>query len=313
MNDQPTADRLDDEAALWAARLDGGGMNDADRSALAAWLNADAMHAEVLAGYRHLSAQIDAGLMVSPRRVSRRRALIALSAIAAAVAVLFAFLSTRPRNFETNAAERHVATLADGSQIELNAQTAIEVDFRRAERHVRLQRGEALFTVAKDASRPFVVETSQGVVRVTGTVFDVRSARDAQIEVTVLKGTVRVRSANAAIGDEVLTPRRQATMTGEQIVVRDLPDDAAENAIAWRQGQAVFVDTPLAEAAERFATYHARSISVDREITDLRLGGRYSLADLDGWLDSVVRVLPVRVLRDPRGGIRIVAETSPAK
>ena len=337
--DAPT-ERIEEEASLWAARIEGGGLSDRDRAELSAWLAADAEHRRVLADYGELSARLDArlgdddgmnlvparppaasraGPLVSfgwirpgqgdkPEAGSRRRRRVVVGALlaAAAVVVLVAVLARRPRDLATKNAERQASVLADGSRVELNARTSLAVDFRRNERRVELVRGEAWFSVKKDPARPFVVETPAGIVRVTGTEFNVRAAPREQVEVTVLAGTVRVR-ASAADADKAVTPGCQAVMSGGQVVVRSLPEGAAQDAVAWRQGQTVFDNTPLRDAIERFAAYHSRPITVDPAAADLRLGGRFSLDDLDGLLESVESVLPVHVLRAPDGEVRIVA------
>jgi transmembrane sensor len=122
-----------------------------------------------------------------------------------------------------------------------------------------------------------------------------------------------VRAAGAAATDEAVTPGRQAVISGGQVAVRPLPEGAAQDAMAWRQGQTVFDNTPLGEAIERFAAYHARTITVDPAVADLRLGGRYSLGDLDGLLESVESVLPVHVLREPDGTVQIAAARQPGR
>lgn len=314
MTNESKRERIEGEASLWAARLDGGGLTDADRDALAVWLEADPEHRWVLSQYRQLSSQIDAHFSARRphRERQRRRWLVLLPALAAAAAIvlLFSLLVGRSQGIETKTGERHLATLEDGSRVELNALTSLSVAFRAGERHVRLARGEALFTVAKDAARPFVVETPAGTVRVTGTVFNVRAAErahDARVEVTVLEGRVQVHADDGGAVDTALAPDTQAVLAAGSVAVRSLGQAGAQAVVAWRQGQAVFEDTPLAEVVERFAAYHARAITVDPGAADLRLGGRYSLDDLDGLFDAVERVLPARVLRAPGGAVRIVA------
>ena len=93
--------------------------------------------------------------------------------------------------------------------------------------------------------------------------------------------------------------------------MRLLPDGAAQDVVAWRQGQTVFDNTPLGEAIERFTAYHARKITVDPSAADLRLGGRFSHNDLDGILESVESVLPVQVLRGQDAEVQIVAARKP--
>jgi transmembrane sensor len=101
-------------------------------------------------------------------------------------------------------------------------------------------------------------------------------------------------------------------MAGDAITVRELPAAEVQDTVAWRQGQAIFDDTRLGEAVERFAAYRAQPLTVDATVADLRIGGRYSLSDLDGLLRTVERVLPVRVVRETDGTVRIVAARPPA-
>jgi len=335
MSREADFERIEDEASIWAARLRGGAMTDADRAALAAWLDRNPEHRWVLARYHELSAQLDAqfgaaaeATPITKRDAARRRwrRFTVMTAAAAALVMLAVVLTGPSREFETKTAERHLAALTDGSRVELNARTALAVDFRREERHVRLIRGEALFNVTKDPARPFVIDTPAGTVRVTGTVFDVRATSGDRVEVTVLEGTVQVHAAQdtstastsagapmAPMHDAAITPGRQAVMSGGNVDLRTLPGGAVQNVTAWRQGQVVFEDTPLSEALERFAAYDQRKITVEPGAADLRLGGRYGLDDLDGLLTAVERVLPVRVLRGADGTVRIIVASAPMK
>jgi transmembrane sensor len=316
MTSRAEQNRIEEEASLWAARLRGRGMSEQDHAALAAWLEADPDHRWVLGRYRELSGQLDVQLgpvlesSVVMRSAARRwRWRVTGAAMAAAsIALAVVVWNSRSPDFSTKTAERHGATLADGSRVELNAQTSLTVDFRPGERRVRLARGEALFSVAQDFQRPFVVETTAGAVRVTGTVFNVRASRDERVEVTVLEGSVRLRATSPALADERVTPGQQATMTASRIALRMLSAEAAQDVAAWRLGQAIFNDTPLAEVAERFAAYRTHAITVDPAVADWQIGGRYSLDDLDGLLRTLERLLPVRVHRGADGTVRIVAD-----
>ena len=131
-------ERREDEASHWAARLEGGGMTDEDRAALAHWLAEDPERASVLAGYRQLSADVER-CMTSARSgaAPRRRWWPALTA--AAALVLIALWIERPESISTTLAERRTTALDDGSRLELNARTAVSVDFAdaRAGGHVR--------------------------------------------------------------------------------------------------------------------------------------------------------------------------------
>ena len=317
--------KIDEEASLWATRIDSGDLNASDQAALSAWLKANPEHQRAFDKYRELSARIDTHVearlgaavetVVRERKTSRlrQRVFAATFATAAAIAVLITVLSGRPLSLATKTAERHVTMLDDGTKVDLNARTELSISFTRDERRVRLVSGEALFTVAKDARRPFLVQIPTGSVRVTGTVFNVRAANSERVEVTVLEGTVRVRPAGEVTHEQPVTSGLQAVLSGNAVTLHALPDGTAQDVIAWRQGQVVFNDTPLSEAIERFAAYHARAITVDAKAANLRLGGRYSLEDLNGLLESIEAVLPVHITHQPGGNVRITATETSAK
>lgn len=303
---------IESEAAHWAARLEGRGLTDADRAALATWLDADPEHRWTLGRYRELSAQVaahfeaehEAGKIAARTSRTWRRWLAAGTAAAAMIAVAFLVFGGA-REISTQAAERRLAVLDDGSHVELNARSAVAVRFDRTARRVHLLRGEALFTVARDTTRPFLVETPAGTVRVTGTIFNVRAAAADRVEVTVLEGRVRVQPRAHDATEASLAPGAQALLAANRAEVRELGEGAAQDVAAWRSGQAVFDGAPLREAAERFAAYHGRVIVIEDAAAGARLGGRYALDDFEGFLESIERVLGVRVRREAGGTVRI--------
>jgi len=151
----------------------------------------------------------DRDLLAAP--VRRRAAAFPLRpfawAAAAAAAILFAagwwsFRQDRPGPalYATTSGGYERVMLPDGSVLELNGDTAAEVSFDAAARRVRLARGEAHFTVAKDPSRPFWVEAGDVAVRAVGTAFNVRFESDA-VEVLVTEGRVAVANSAAQSGD----------------------------------------------------------------------------------------------------------------
>lgn len=312
------ADPIDETAARWALRFETGALDGAARTELDAWLRAAPAHRAAFDGYQRLSAELDAHIdarlgaaidSAARARRSRRSWTYGLAA-AAALALLGVAglrLAGSAPEFATGSAERRQITLADGSTVELNAQSAVQPVFGRAERRVRLTRGEAMFTVAKDPFRPFLVGTPVGSVRAVGTEFDVRASGGERVEVTVLEGTVHIEARGDAAPARPVAAGEQAVVTAAGVAVRRLPEGSAQDAVAWRQGQVVFDETPLRDVMERFAAYHTRTIVIDRAAADLRLGGRYSLADLDGLLESIGQVLPVRVTTEAGRVIRITA------
>jgi transmembrane sensor len=315
---------VEEQASLWAARLDGSVLSPADRASLDAWLALDPIHRELLSSYCQFSAdleqklpQLAAATVDFPPRVARRSTwgrwagFVTLAAAAAVAVVLWNRPEANsPDTVATPVGQRQSLTLSDGTRVDLNAQTSLRVDVSGQRRHVLLASGEAFFAVHKDPSRPFIVETPAGSVRVTGTKFDVRTETTSALEVTVAEGSVEAHPAGrgeVASPPHRLTAGDQLSAGPEGISVRHLSAAAIEDSLAWRQGQVVFDGVPLQEALARFARYHGRGISVAADAAGKRIGGRYSLEDLDGFLSFIEEGLQVRVTRESNGTVLVSA------
>ena len=226
-----------------------------------------------------------------------------------------ALIALRPgqsvENFATAVAQRQTHTLADGTRVELNARTSLRFEQTATERRVRLAGGEALFAVAKNPAKPFIVETPAGSVRVTGTTFSVRNdtAGTVSLEVLVVEGSVQVRPSDPA-GKHTGEPyslkagdRLSAGTRGIEVI--PLTSGVIENALAWREGRAVFAGVPLSEAIACFARYHGRRIEVSPTIAGLSVGGSYGLEDFPAFASALETAFPVKVTEDLSGAIAI--------
>ena len=317
----------EDQAALWAAKLDGGSLSSSDRSALEHWLAADPRHRALLTEYCQFSADLEEQLpqLVAagvaslpperPHGVRRRARVLWFSGTLAAAAIAIGVWVVRPvartDTFATSVAQRKTLALADGTVVELNARTSLLVEMNANGRHIRMADGEAFFTVAKDKARPFTVETPAGSVRVTGTVFDVHAEAAGDFAVTVSEGSVQVTpgrtSANPSPAAVSLHGHEQFVADGGG--VRKLNDAELEDALAWRRGEIVFDGTPLRTALARFARYHGRTIAAAESIATLRVSSRFKLDDLDGFLAALEAALPVQVSHEPSGAISVTPRT----
>lgn len=313
----------DEQAALWAAKLDGSVLSAAERTALDAWLAAAPAHRALLAGYCQFSADLEqqlpllAGIQDSTAETNRefttarprpwlsRPMWVGAMLTAAAAAVAIALWPGRDlaqsENLATPIGQRRTIALADGSHVELNAQTNLQISFDRDARHARLAAGQAFFRVAKDPARPFVVETPAGSVRVTGTQFEVVCPAASTFAVTVLEGSVQVRPGGA--GGEPHSLSAGDRFADGRVVALSPTELAA--ALAWRDGFVVFKDAPLHEALAYFARYYGRNISATPDAAELRLTARVSVDDLDDFLASLEQILPVRVTRDLHGNVQV--------
>ncbi len=187
--------------------------------------------------------------------------------------------------------------LPDGSHATLASDSSVEIRLSRGERHVALSRGEAIFAVAKDPRRPFVVSTNGHRVVAVGTRFSVR--RDAQdLRVVVTEGTVRLESGSPAgsPGPSALLPAGSVALVhGDDVLVRSLPLAEVERMLGWRDGLLAFRDTPLAEVAAEFNRYNARKLAVaDADAGALRIGGSFRWDNTEGFVRLLEQGFPVR-------------------
>lgn len=235
------------------------------------------------------------------QRVQRPRRLLALAAAAcvAAIAVTIALpepLAGLYSDYATRTGERRMLALADGSRVWLNSESALSVDFSPQQRRLRLHGGEALFEVAKDPSRPFIVEAKGGEVRAVGTRFDVDS-RGPQVRVDVTEGVVQVNSAGSA-------PVRLSA--GERLSYREstAPEPVQpldlSSASAWQRGKLIFNQRPLGEVLDELERYlPGRIVLTDSELRQHKVSGVFDLKDPDALLKTLERLQPVKVTHMP--------------
>ncbi len=312
----------DEQAALWAARLDGSELTAAEHASLEEWLAADKARGQLLSEYRGLSGDLGRvlpalaaeGRVEAPRRERRPvRSLLAnrwlapaaLVALVVAAAVWTQMPSGRPQTIATNTAQRRSFTLADGTVVELNANTSLTVENGRAERRVHLAGGEAFFVVSRDKSRPFVVETPAGVVRDIGTQFNVRAESDTDLEVTVTEGSVQVSPVGNQDGPKVLVAGDQLAALDGTVSVKALAARTLEDALAWRKGMIVCDGMPLSEAVARFARYNGIKITVTPGAARQKIGGSFSIDDPDSFYDDLQTMYKVRVAHETDGSARL--------
>jgi transmembrane sensor len=180
-----------------------------------------------------------------------RRPFFAVAAVAFAVVIGGAvwWQANRYPLYSTDIGERRSITLADGSTVDLNARSQLRVEFSNSERHVELLSGEALFEVAKDKQRPFVVHSGEATVRAVGTQFDVYR-KTYGTTITVLEGRVAVyssaRADQAGSASEPIAPEPIAAPQ------RPLPRSATRDAHSTSpqsSGSAAHVDSAVSNSA----------------------------------------------------------------
>jgi transmembrane sensor len=239
---------------------------------------------------------------------NRRAWLAAGLAVAASVVVAVGvgiFLGPGPasQTFRTAPGETREIALADGTHIRLNAASQITVALGRDARRVRMADAEAVFDVAHDARRPFLIAVGDRQVRVVGTEFNLRH-RAELVDLTVRRGVVEVRPAEApqaaptrvTVGQEL---RHTAGQAGSILKASD-PDQA----FAWTTGQLIYRDQPLSEVAADLSRRFATPVRpADARTAALRFSGVLVTDDEADVLRRLAAYAPVKVERTAEGVI----------
>lgn len=249
--------------------------------------------------------------VLARRPVSRQTwaAVVATGAVAvAALGLGFTWVQSRGV-YATEIGEQRLVRLDDGSTVRLDTASRLRVRFEAGRRDVALEEGQALFTVAHDARRPFTV--TAGVTRVTalGTVFDVRRSA-AGARVTLVVGAVDVRNTGDARSAWRLAP-------GQQIVAASAAQVRSVNpalATSWAQGRLVFQNTTLSDAVTEVNRYLPDKIVLDAGYAGSKtLNGVFVTGDGDAFVSAAVEVFDLVAVRQPDGGVRLTTARSSEK
>jgi transmembrane sensor len=331
------------EASAWRVALTEAGV-DTDAQ-FEAWLAKDGLNAQawarVQAPWSHFGTHATAPEMMAARRDAleharrggRRRFAApsgpwgARAALAASLAVLVALSAvggaaywgaTKPDVYSTVLGERRTVTLADGSRVALDSGTVIKVRLRREARKLELIRGQARFDVAHDVTRPFSVRARDQTVVATGTSFNV-DLLGPKVLVTLIEGRVSVVTDKGGDLPFVVRPaakRLQISLEpGQQLVSTTASNTAPkiemvslDKSTAWESGQLVFENEPLSAVAERISRYTSHPIVVsDPRAAGLRISGVFNSGDVDTFIDTVTRYLPVMAVASKDGGVELRA------
>jgi transmembrane sensor len=223
--------------------------------------------------------------------------------VAAATAAVWYFSTTRSTAYSTPVGALASIPLSDGSNVTLNTDSQIQVDYTSRERVIKLDQGEAFFEVSKDPGRPFIVEMANKRVTAVGTKFSVRRGRD-DIRVFVTEGRVQIdRKDTLSRSAATQVTAGSEAHTKQNAVLIDRPEPTqVEQILSWRTGYLVFHDTPLADAIAEFNRYSTRKVVIDDPtLASLRIGGRFRSTDADAFLWLLQSGFPISVAqRDDR-------------
>jgi len=280
----------------WSGQLHG-----EQHQAFARWQAADPEHRRAWQRLQHLQKTLGGVPADSARAVLRdtpdtqRRAALKLLGVLL-VAGGSGYLVQRSEPWQAAFAEyrtttgeiRHV-TLSDGTQLDLNSNSAVDLRFSASERRIRLIRGEILLTSGHDPVRPLIVETPAGDVQALGTRFAVRELADGS-RVDLYEGRVRVTplhgtAVQISAGDSLWFNARQSSA---------LPA-VSLNASSWTEHRLIAERQPLGEFVAQLSRYRPGLLRCDQAVAGLLLTGVFPLDDTDAILAALERSLPVQV------------------
>lgn len=301
--------RIDEQALDWVVRQASGPLNDELQQAFNDWydrgpreqgayLRAQALWQRLDQAALETDLTPPMALPVAAKRSGWRpdRRLVMGGAIAACAAAAFVGL----RAFQTPVATLVLETglgeisnhpLEDRSLVSLNSDSRIEVRMTPERRQVTLVKGEALFQVAKNPQRPFVVTAGSVSVRAVGTAFSVR-LRGEGAEVLVTEGVVEVTENGTSTR---LRAGEAGHIAQNAVSVRSDPSEVSRK-LAWRDGRIVLANQSLAEAAEEFNRYNRTKIYIaDPALSSRKLVGQYGLSQPEKFAENVHELMGVPV------------------
>jgi len=250
-------------------------------------------------------------------RIGRRGG---LAVLCLGVAVLGgASLHLRDDSYRTGVGEAQSVLLSDGTRMTLNTDTRVRVDLGAAQRTVKVDSGEAVFEVAKDAKRPFVVRAASSEVVAVGTVFAVRftppgknAGAGEALAVTLLEGQVSLRPEAGAHASDV-APRQPVLMQpGDRVrltrsnarqpaTTQQLDRPRIDQLMAWRRSEAVFDNATLGEAVAEMNRYSRTPVVLmaDLAAAPWRVSGQFSTGDSAGFANALASLHDLVVTERP--------------
>ena len=306
MSFDPQNEHLLKQALEWFFLLQSESCTDENRQQFNLWYHQNATHQAAYAHAERLWSDLNQlkekkdipGLREARRTRPKRssaRALLGLSAFILVMSVLASVgwmeYSTETVTYMTRTGEQQTVILSDGSSIYLNTATRLQTRISPLQRKIILDAGEASFDVHHEWLRSFSVQAGNLTIHDIGTRFNVRLQNDA-VSVAVLQGAVEI---NGERMDEGYQRNYQPGVGLSHMRPIDI-----EQVKAWKHNRLIFRQSPLREIVTELERYHSvRFLFADPAIARETLSGTFDTNDLDLFLTSVEKILPVKVQHFP--------------
>lgn len=304
-------------ASQWYAKLASGQSTKREEQAWREWLEADPEHQrawqqleKVTARFGQVPKEIGMATLQLPPVTDRRTIIKHLALFLGVGAVgAYAYREQPWREMladdSTQVGEHRQLALADGSQLHMNTDTAINIRFSATERCIELIRGEIFIETAHESAmayRPFRVETRHGMATALGTRFTVRHQPQLS-KVSVFEGKVEVRAANTDVPALYLEAGESVEFTAARLSAKG---KAQLTETAWMQGMIVVYAVRLQDFVEELSRYKSGVLRCDPVIAELRISGSFPTRDMENVLQSLESILPIKVQRFTRFWVKLV-------
>ena len=304
-NGKPVSAQVLDAAIAWQLCLDCGHGSLVEQAEFEKWYEANEEHARAwqqlgMLDHRFSNASLPArNALLNARNGLHQRVRKLGSGLASIVLVcglaLFAGKSYLPIDYwmadqRTATGEQRELQLADGTVINLNTHSAVDVKFDATTRRIILQEGEIMVQTGHGDPRPFIVQTRDGSLRALGTRFLVKRENDGT-RLSVLQSRVAAHPEDSL--DEVIyTEGQQVVMHHNQL---GQMVDVNPGADAWTRGMLVLDNVRLADMVHELNRYQRGHVGVDPQVADLRITGSFPINNVQLALNALQPTLPVKI------------------
>lgn len=280
---------LTEEAATWFIRMHEAKVSELECQRFDCWLAASERHQREYASFEKLWGALDG---LSRQRARKKGMAGAVVAFVAAIALAFAYgTATVDEQTYTKIGEIRQLTLADGSVVEMDADSVLHVEYSLWLRRIRLERGQAKFKVGA-GQRPLEVVAGDGTMRDIGTTFNVREDQ-GKVSVSVQEGAVEIDLPNNA-RKILLTAGQQASYQYGHISAE--PPSGPNVDPPWRNNHWVFDSISLGEVVREINHQHERPlILANTSLNDYHISGVFNRSDRAGMLRALITILPLKV------------------
>ncbi|NQZ24053.1 MAG: FecR domain-containing protein [Colwellia sp.] len=317
---------IETQAKYWLWRIEQG-LSQQERQAFVAWVNQDNKHHASLRKYSRslttakLLAEFNGLFPIERKTSSKAKTFISQMSLAASV-VFFGIITSEVffnnsfsqlfqktsmpvvyQQFSTKLGEQASFSLPDGSMVQLNTNSLLTISFSDSHRQLNLIKGEALFDVAKDKSRPFSVSSGQQSFTALGTIFNVQKNENNSLELIVTEGRVLIADSNESlptltrkIAYSTLQDNNNIIVAGEKAVIfnkiqlprSEISPEALSHELAWQKGMLIFDGESLREALDEISRYTDLRFTIeDQQLANIKVAGYFKAGDVKSLLDSL--------------------------